>query len=143
MSKEMKDFLSQFITQPEVKPVDILEKKVIEKNEPKPIKEKAPKAEKKTISKPKATELMNHTEGVAETLSIETFLLSINDKKFVFDKKKNLQIDDNLFNVLNLLKQHEGIKSIANLLNALIEKYITDNKEELKTILSKNPLNNF
>ena len=143
MSKEMKDFLSQFITQPEVKPVDILEKKVIEKSAPKPIKEKAQKPEKKAISKSKATELMNHTEGVAETLSIETFLLSINDKKFVFDKKKNLQIDDNLFNVLNLLKQHEGIKSIANLLNALIEKYITDNKDELKTILSKNPLNNF
>jgi hypothetical protein len=73
-------------------------------------------------------------------LAAEAFLQSINTKSYAFERKKNLQIDDQLFNVLNLLKQHEGIKSIATLLNAIIEKYVEDNKEDLKQILSKNPL---
>ena len=151
MSKEMKDFLSQFMNQPAAQPAEIVEKKAIEKKEPKP------KIEKKIESKPKALAITQSkpaetpkaiiklqkaldTEGVDEMLSAEVFLLSINDKKYTFDKKKNLQIDDQLFAILNLLKQHEGIKSIATLLNGIIEKYIEDNKVELKKILSKNPL---
>ncbi len=151
MSKEMKDFLSQFMNQPAAQPAEVVEKKAVEKKEPKPKSEKIiadkpkvtpiiqPKTEKtpKIISTPqKALD----TEGVEKMLSAEAFLLSINDKKYTFDKKKNLQIDDQLFAILNLLKQHEGIKSIATLLNGIIEKYIEDNKVELKKILSKNPL---
>ena len=151
MSKEMKDFLSQFMNQPAAQPAEVVDKKAPEKKEPKP------KVEKKVESKPKAivveqtkpvktpkaiiaTQKALDTEGVDEMLSAEVFLLSINDKKYTFDKKKNLQIDDQLFAILNLLKQHEGIKSIATLLNGIIEKYIEDNKVELKKILSKNPL---
>lgn len=144
MSKEMKNFLSQFITQAEPIEVEALEKNLIEKSEAKPksIKTTIPTTEKKVSTKATAKAIIN-TEGVGEPLSVEAFLLSINDKKFAFDKKKNLQIDDQLFTVLTLLKQHKNIKSITNLLNAIVEKYITDNKEELKIILSKNPLNNF
>lgn len=151
MSKEMKDFLSQFMNQPAAQPAEIVAKKAVEKKEPKP------KVEKKIETKPEATVLVQpktaktpktisvpqkalDTEGVGEMLSAEVFLQSINDKKYTFDKKKNLQIDDQLFAILNLLKQHEGIKSIATLLNAIIEKYIDDNKVDLKKILSQNPL---
>ena len=154
----MKDFLSQFMNQPAAQPAEIVEKKVVEKKEAKP------KVEKKIESKPKAIAVAQtkpvktpkaiivpqkaldtvqgtpYGEGVGEMLSAEVFLLSINDKKYTFDKKKNLQIDDQLFTILNLLKQHEGIKSIATLLNGIIEKYIEDNKVDLKKILSKNPL---
>jgi hypothetical protein len=158
MSKEMKDFLSQFMNQPATQPTEIAANKVVEKKERKPNVEKKievsiepksvvqPKPTKvsKEITKPQKTlntvEETLYTEGVEEMLSAEVFLQSINDKKYTFDKKKNLQIDDQLFAILNLLKQHEGIKSIATLLNALIEKYIDDNKVELKKILSKNPL---
>ena len=158
MSKEMKDFLSQFMNQPAVQPAEIAAKNVVEKKEPKPKAEKRatskqkgtailePKTTKtpKTISMPqKALNTVQGTpygEGVEEMLSAEVFLQSINDKRYTFDKKKNLQIDDQLFAILNLLKQHEGIKSIATLLNAIIEKYIDDNKVDLKKILSKNPL---
>ena len=151
MSKEMKDFLSQFMNQPAAQPAEMVEKKTVEKKETKP------KVEKKIETKPKAIATSRtkpveipkaiiepqqalDTEGVEEVLSAEVFLQSINDKKYTFDKKKNLQIDDQLFTILNLLKQHEGIKSIATLLNGIIEKYIEDNKVELKKILSKNPL---
>lgn len=157
----MKDFLSQFMNQPETKIATVVEKKPVEKKEhkPKALKNVEPTLEIKPIPQPKALAVVNEevsntpssspkstiqktkfTEGVGEVLSAEAFLLSINDKSFSFNKKKNLQIDDQLFNVLNLLKQHEGIKSIATLLNAIIEKYIDDNKVELKKILSKNPL---
>jgi hypothetical protein len=152
MSKEMKDFLSQFMNQPAAQPAEIVEKKIIEKKVPKPKLEK--KIEAKDLTQPrkkpkaiiesqKALDTVQGTpygEGVGEILSAEIFLQSINDKKYTFDKKKNLQIDDQLFAILNLLKQHEGIKSIATLLNAIIEKYIDDNKVDLKKILSKNPL---
>lgn len=157
MSKEMKDFLSQFMNQPETKTERVVEKNPVEKKETKPktVKNTKPKADISPMPQPKALEnkdvadttiisampksktlKANFTEGV----SAEVFLQSINDKNFSFNKKKNLQIDDQLFNILNLLKQHEGIKSIATLLNAIIEKYIDDNKVELKRILSKNPL---
>ena len=155
----MKDFLSQFMNQPETKIASVVEKKPVEKKETKPktVKSTESKLEIEPIPQPKALDVVNEgishsespksktqktkfTEGVGEVLSAEAFLLSINDKSFSFNKKKNLQIDDQLFNVLNLLKQHEGIKSIATLLNAIIEKYIDDNKVELKKILSKNPL---
>lgn len=150
MSKEMKNFLSQFIAQPDPAAIAVLETKVIEKNEPVAIPEKAatPKAEKKAPAKPtvkpaakSAAQLTADTEGgVNEAQTVEAFLATVNDKKFAFEKKKNLQVDDHLFNVLTLLKQHQDIKSITNLLNAIVEKYITDNKAELKTILSNNPL---
>ena len=151
----MKDFLSQFMNQPEPKLVEVVAKKIDEIKEPKPQAEKKieAKPEKKSVesktAKPKAekalamSQNMADTEGVGETLSAEVFLQSINDKKYVFDKKKNLQIDDQLFSILNLLKQHGDIKSIATLLNAIVEKYIDDNKRELKIILSKNPLKDF
>jgi hypothetical protein len=171
MSKEMKDFLSQFMNQPEPKTVEIAAIKPTEKVAK---KEEKPKIVKKTITKlekiplkpiSKATEV-SYTEGggesktkiktpkslvvsdigteisVVELVSTEAFLQSINEKKYSFEKKKNLQIDDQLFNILNLVKQHEDIKSIATLLNAIIEKYINDNKTDLKQILSKNPLGN-
>jgi hypothetical protein len=158
MSKEMKDFLSQFMNQPAAQPAEVVDNKAVEKKATKP------KIEKKIESKPKAIAVAQtkpvktpkaiiapqktldtvlgtpYGEGVEEILLAEIFLQSINDKKFAFDKKKNLQIDDQLFSILNLLKQHEGIKSIATLLNSIIEKYIEDNKIELKKILSKNPL---
>jgi vacuolar-type H+-ATPase subunit H len=148
MSKEMKDFLNQFMTQAESKPAEIIQKKEIKakKETAKPITEakttqvKEPK--KKYLDK--MTNIMTDAptnEGrVGVTLAAETFLQTINTKNYAFERKKNLQIDDQLFNVLNLLKQHEGIKSIATLLNAIVEKYIEDNKEDLKQILSKNPL---
>ena len=152
MSKEMKDFLSQFMNQPEPKLVEVVAKKKDEIKETKPQAEKKieAKPEKKSVesktAKLKAEKALTmsqkvaDTEGVRETLSAEVFLQSINDKKYTFDKKKNLQIDDQLFAILNLLKQHEGIKSIATLLNAINEKYIDDNKIDLKKILSQNPL---
>ena len=155
MSKEMKDFLSQFMNQPEPKLVEVVAKKKDEIKETKPQAEKKieVKPEKKSdeskTAKPKAekalamSQKVADTEGVRETLSAEVFLQSINDKKYVFDKKKNLQIDDQLFSILNLLKQYGDIKSIATLLNAIVEKYIDDNKRELKIILSKNPLKDF
>ena len=151
----MKDFLNQFMNQPEPKLVEVVAKKIDEIKEPKPQAEKKieAKPEKKSdeskTAKPKAekalamSQKVADTEGVRETLSAEVFLQSINDKKYVFDKKKNLQIDDQLFSILNLLKQHGDIKSIATLLNAIVEKYIDDNKRELKIILSKNPLKDF
>lgn len=153
MSKEMKNFLSQFIAQPDPAAIAVLETKVIEKNEPVAIPEKAatPKAEKKAPAKPTVkpaakpvAKLTADTEGGGDAAqTVAHFLAAVNDRKFTFEKKKNLQIDDQLFNVLTLLKQHQDIKSITNLLNAIVEKYIADNKTELKTILSKNPLNNF
>ena len=171
MSKEMKDFLSQFMNQPEPKAVEIAAIKPAEKAEK---KEEKPKLVKTTITKLEKTPVnpvnkapeVSYTEGgvetkskiktpksliasdsgatvgVGEMVSTEAFLQSINEKKYSFEKKKNLQIDDQLFNILNLVKQHEDIKSIATLLNAIIEKYISDNKTNLKQILSKNPLGN-
>lgn len=155
MSKEMKDFLSQFMNQPEPKLVEVVAKKKDEIKETKPQAEKKieAKPEKKSVESKTAklkaekalamSQKVADTEGVRETLSAEVFLQSINDKKYVFDKKKNLQIDDQLFSILNLLKQYGDIKSIATLLNAIVEKYIDDNKKELKIILSKNPLKDF
>lgn len=152
MSKEMKDFLSQFMNQPAAQPTEIVEKKVVEKRVPKPKVEKKIEAKNSAQPKKKPKAIIEsqraldtvqgtpHGEGVGDILSAEIFLQSINDKKYTFDKKKNLQIDDQLFAILNLLKQHEGIKSIATLLNAIIEKYIEDNKVDLKKILSQNPL---
>lgn len=137
MSKEMKDFLSQFMNPPTPKIADEVEEKA---KQPKTEKIIKPKSEKKATAPVKEKKILPDTEGVGEILSAEDFLKSINDKKYTFDKKKNLQIDDQLFTVLNLLKQYEGIKSIATLLNAIIEKYIEDNKTDLKRILSKNPL---
>ena len=151
----MKDFLSQFMNQPEPKLVEVVAKKIDEIKEPKPQAEKKieAKPEKKSVESKTAklkaekalamSQKVADTEGVRETLSAEVFLQSINDKKYVFDKKKNLQIDDQLFSILNLLKQYGDIKSIATLLNAIVEKYIDDNKKELKIILSKNPLKDF
>ena len=143
----MKDFLSQFMNQTEPAVVEKVEKTPKVTKAPKVVtakteKKAAPKAPKNTIISPDTVreDTKYGGEGVGESLSAEAFLKSINDKKFIFDKKKNLQIDDQLFTVLNLLKQHEGIKSIATLLNAIIEKYIQDNKVELKKLLSKNPL---
>lgn len=142
MSKEMKDFLSQFMNQAETNMAVIDNKKPVEKKEAKPktVKKAEIPPEKKSISTSKPKVVANTEGGVGESLSVEIFLQTVNDKKYTFDRKKNLQIDDQLFNVLNLLKQHENIKSIATLLNALIEKYIDDNKVELRKILSKNPL---
>jgi hypothetical protein len=171
MSKEMKDFLSQFMNQPEPKAVEIAAIKPTEKAEkneekPKPVKTTLTKVEKIPLKSVKKAPEVSHTEGggesktkiktpksfvasdseatvgVIEFVSTEAFLQSINEKKYSFEKKKNLQIDDQLFNILNLVKQHEDIKSIATLLNAIIEKYISDNKTNLKQILSKNPLGN-
>jgi hypothetical protein len=155
MSKEMKDFLNQFMTQAEAKSSEIIEKKVVVKKEPKVKKEtakpvieekevQATKDVKKKTKTEKATMLVSNSPDSEDrgevTLSAEAFLRVVNNKNYAFERKKNLQIDDQLFNVLNLLKQHEGIKSIATLLNAIIEKYVEDNKEDLKRILSKNPL---
>ncbi len=109
----MKDFLSQFMNQPAAQPAEIVVKKAVEKKEPKP------KVEKKTETKPESTAIAQpkpvktpkaiiapqkalYTEGVGKMLSAEVFLLSINDKRYTFDKKKNLQIDDQLFAILNL-----------------------------------------
>lgn len=138
MSKEMKDFLSQFMNQTPAPPV-------VETPKTEPVEVVKPKAVKKTKENtaitPKKVKTLVATEVVGEDIvSAEAFLKSINEKKYTFDKKKNLQIDDQLFAILNLLKQFEGIKSIATLLNAIVEKYIEDNKVELKKILSKNPL---
>jgi hypothetical protein len=151
MSKEMKDFLSQFMNQTEAKSNDKVEKKPAEKKATK-IKEETVKPEKqvKEVAKKKVTMIektaiiasnpTDNTDRGREVLTAEAFLQIINTKNYAFERKKNLQIDDQLFNVLNLLKQHEGIKSIATLLNAIVEKYIEDNKNDLKRILSKNPL---
>ena len=167
MSKEMKDFLSQFMNQPEPKAVEIAAVKPAEKGE---AKEEKPRLVKTTVTKLVKPSVNNApevvyteggdtklkiknqkslvasdrsaTDGVGELISAEAFLQSINEKKYSFEKKKNLQIDDQLFNILNLVKQHEDIKSIATLLNAIIEKYVSDNKTDLKRILSKNPLGN-
>jgi hypothetical protein len=149
MSKEMKDFLNQFMTQAEVKSSEIIEKKAVIKKEPKAKKETIkPVAEVKEVKKKtkpeKAAMLVSNPadsmERGEDIITAEAFLRAVNNKSYAFERKKNLQIDDQLFNVLNLLKQHEGIKSIATLLNAIIEKYVEDNKEDLKRILSKNPL---
>jgi hypothetical protein len=142
MSKEMKDFLSQFMNQPAAPILEVIAPES-PKKEPKPKVEKLSKPAKpaKVVREapPKAKKALI-TEGVGEKLSAEDFLQSVNDKKYTFNQKKNLQIDDQLFAILNLLKQHENIKSIATFLNAIIEKYIEDNKDDLKQILSKNPL---
>jgi hypothetical protein len=156
MSKEMKDFLNQFMTQAEAKSSEIIEKKAAVKKEPKAKKEtikpvtevkevqaKELKKKAKTITDKANIMVANPSDSVDRgeaILTAEAFLRVVNNKSYAFERKKNLQIDDQLFNVLNLLKQHEGIKSIATLLNAIIEKYVEDNKEDLKRILSKNPL---
>jgi hypothetical protein len=151
MSKEMKDFLNQFMNQAEAKSTDKVGKKPVEKKESKIKKEIVkPQKEAKIVAKKSETttkkavySAFNLTDDVdrgGDIIAAEAFLQVINSKSYTFERKKNLQIDDQLFNVLNLLKQHEGIKSIATLLNAIIEKYVEDNKEDLKRILSKNPL---
>jgi hypothetical protein len=151
MSKEMKDFLNQFMNQAEAKSTDKVEKKPVEKKESKVKKEIVkPTKEVKTVAKKTETttkkavvSVSNPTDDVdrgGDIIAAEVFLQVVNTKSYAFERKKNLQIDDQLFNVLNLLKQHEGIKSIATLLNAIVEKYVEDNKEDLKRILSKNPL---
>jgi hypothetical protein len=151
MSKEMKDFLNQFMNQAEAKSTDQVEKKPVEKKESKlkkeiikPAKEAKIVAKKSESTAKKAVfSVSNATDDVdsgEDIIAAEAFLQIINTKSYAFERKKNLQIDDQLFNVLNLLKQHEGIKSIATLLNAIVEKYVEDNKDDLKRILSKNPL---
>lgn len=145
MSKEMKDFLSQFMNPPATNLAEIIETKPLEQSETQETKIKAVARIEKTVQNPikiaKKTVFTDLSRVSREGgVAIENFLLSVNNKQYVFDKKKNLLIDDQLFTVLNLLKQHEGVKSVASLLNAIVEKFVEDNKEDLKKILSKNPL---
>jgi hypothetical protein len=94
--------------------------------EPKPIQEKA---EKQADEKPKAVK-----ETAPVVVSSLDFLTSMASPKGMLSKK-TVHVDTKLYETLVLIKRKKGISNVGIIIDAIIERFIEENKGEIKKML--------
>jgi hypothetical protein len=97
--------------------------------EPKPLKQKT---EKKAVATAKEVKTVKEPAPVVGA-SLD-FLTSMASPKSM-SSKKTVHVDTKLYETLVLIKRKKGISNVGIIIDTIIERFIEDNKAEIKTML--------
>lgn len=147
MSKEIRDLINsiknnQVESAPESKQAPVAKKQAPPSVEKAKVGVKS--AEKVTVEKKEKPEPKPKTEPAAakqaRIVLDDTFFSALNEKEFSFEQKSVSNIDDRIYEIFMLIKRKKRIKNIAVIVNAVLNDFIENNKDEIKKLLISNPL---
>ena len=104
---------------------------------------KAVKEPKKKIDKPVSTETENPkaNQEILPKISLsDEFFSTLAGQEFVYEDRRIAYIETDLYEIFMSVKRKKKLKNISVLINAILNQFIEDNKEDIKQILTNNRL---
>lgn len=165
MSKSIKDIINTYKTRQEDSAIseinEAAESTIIETTTPLPVKEiaavgeelavaakpKLPKIKKDKAEK-KATDLRSTTTDETTTENAQfqglnlsdTFFSSLDGQEFSYEQRRIAYIETELYEIFMSLKRKKNLKNISVLINAILNDFVDNNKDDIKRILTNTRL---
>jgi hypothetical protein len=141
MSSSIKDIIKTFKNLNEKEEAPSVEEVTIPSPKPKAEKPKKTTA----VSKPKkvvsTTIVQNTVETSTAKISLnDAFFASLADQEFNYEDRKIAYLESDLYEIFMSVKRKKRIKNVSVLINAILNQFVEENREDLKAILANTKL---
>ena len=132
----------EITTPPQVKEMVVIEEKPAVAATPKSPKIKKEKVEKKaTDLRSTITDETTTENAQSQRLSLsDIFFSSLDGQEFSYEQRRIAYIETELYEIFMSLKRKKNLKNISVLINAILNDFIDNNKDDIKRILTNTRL---